>query len=136
MEHPGFRDRFVFPASELPSGFRFPPRYLSIITASEELPNLDPWWFLAMRRQTAEFWLETVREQYPSRQLIPIAKNDQFGDTLACFEGTDTSGNPAVHLIHAYTEPGWEQRGTWANFDEWYRDAEYDAAEFAAENEE
>lgn len=135
MERERFKDRYIFPASELPEGFRFPTRYLSLITSPGDLPNLTPWYFLAMDQQNADFWLNTMKEQYPTRKLIPIAMRGDLSDTLACFEGTDVSGNPPLHHIHAYTEPGWEQRGTWNDFDDWYRQAEEDAAEFKAADE-
>jgi hypothetical protein len=129
-----FKDRYVFEPAVLPPGFRFPEAYLQIMGAAE-LPKLTPWWFLGKRRRSADFWLHTLREQYPSRLLIPFAKRDDLGDTIAAFDASDTSGNPKVFHIHAFTEPGWEQRGTWESFDEWLKQAQADSAEFRADDD-
>ena len=123
-------DRYIF--DKLPVGFRFPEHYLLLITAAAVLPDLNPWWFLAESRELADFWYRTLKVQYPDRSLVPIAKRDDWSDTLACFDGGDQSGDPKLHHIHAYTEPGWEQRGTWASFGEWLRQAEFDSAEYKA----
>jgi hypothetical protein len=130
----GFMDRYVFEESLLPTGFRFPIGYLNIMKGPE-LPCLTPWWFIGKRTQTARFWLATLQEQYPLRLLIPFAKRDDWSDTLAAFDGADHSGNPAVFHIHAFTPPGWEERGTWRSFEEWLDQARQDAAEFKAEDE-
>ena len=132
MERRPCTDRYLFDAARLPDGFRFPTAYLELIAGAARLPDLCPWWFLAESRELAEFWLTTLQQQYPSRELIPIAKRDDLSDTLACFDGADHSGNPVVHHIHAYTEPDWEQRGTWRDFHDWMAQAELDAAEYGA----
>ena len=126
--------RFLFPPEDLPSGFRFPAAYLKVIGAPE-LPKLRPWWFLAKNEELALFWRDISRKQYPDRSLVPFAKWDP-SDDLACFDGTDASGNPAVLLIHAYTTPGWEYRGTLPDFGAWMIQAAKDAREFEAEDEE
>ena len=129
-----FKDRYMLEESLLPSGFRVPDAYVQIMH-SAELPDLAPWWFLGERKDSALFWLSTLKQQYPSRLLIPFAKRDDLSDTLAAFDGSDTSGNPKVFHIHAYTEPGWEQRGTWNSFDDWLKQAHLDSAEFKADDE-
>ena len=129
-----FRDRYLLEESLLASGFRFPDHYIQIMQSSE-LPDLKPWWLLGKRKKSALFWLSTLKEQYPSRLLIPFAKRDDLSDTLAAFDGSDTSENPKVFHIHAYTEPGWEQRGTWNSFEDWLKQAHLDSAEFKADNE-
>lgn len=129
-----FKDRYVLEESLLPSGFRLPNAYIELIR-SPEFPDLTPWWLLGERKQSALFWLSTLKEQYPARSLIPFAKRDDLSDTLAAFDGSDTSGNPRVFHIHAYTEPGWEQRGTWDSFQDWLTQAYSDSAKFKADDE-
>lgn len=129
-----FKDRYVFEETLLPSGFQLPGAYLDIMRLPE-LPKLTPWWFLGKRKASALFWLSALKEQYPSRLLIPFAKRDDLGDTLAAFDGSDTSGNPRVFHIHAYTEPGWEQRGTWNSFEDWYKQAILDSQKFKVDEE-
>ena len=129
-----FNDRYVFDDSLLPGGFRFPKEYLDIITAVQ-LPDLVPWGFLATREKSARFWLSTLQSQYPARLLIPFAQRGDWSDTLAAFDGSDKSGHPKVFHIHAYTEPGWEQRGTWNSFQDWLAQAHADSVEFKADDE-
>jgi hypothetical protein len=126
--------RFLFPPEDLPPGFKFPAAFLDVVKAPE-LPELTPWWFLAKREKLARGWLDILREQYPERSLVPFAKWDP-SDDVACFDGADTSGNPVVFLIHTFTTPGWEQRGTLPDFGAWLAQAAEDAREYAAENEE
>lgn len=129
-----FKDRYLFERSLLPDLFQFPQAYLQMFQAVE-LPNLTPWWFLGERKDSALFWLSTLKQQYPSRLLIPFAKRDDLSDTLAAFDGSDFSGSPKAFYIHAFTEPGWEQRGTWNSFDDWLKQAYLDSAKFKAEDE-
>ena len=124
--------RFLFPPESLPPGFQFPASYLQVVNASV-LPELMPWWFLAKNERLALFWHGILREQYPDRSLVPFAKWDT-SDDLACFDGTDTSGNPAVLLIHTFTTPGWENRGTLPDFGAWMVKAAEDARAFEAED--
>ncbi len=101
---------------------------MQIILGAAELPDLTPPYFLAIDRQNADFWRETLRDQYPSRLLIPFAMRGDWNDTLACFDGADHSGDPNVFHVHAFTELGWEHRGDWGSFDSWLKQAEIDSA--------
>jgi hypothetical protein len=98
---------------------------------TEGLPDLRPLYWMLQRQGRLEFWTETLAEQFPERILIPFAKTDG-NDDIHCFDGTDTSGNPIVLLIHAFTTPGWEYRGEWYHFDSWLKGA----FEFHEENRE
>ena len=114
----------------MPAGFLFPAAYLEVIDRPE-LPELMPWWFLAENERLAVFWRGTLRQQFPNLSLVPFAKFDT-SDDLACFDGGDVSGNPAVLVIHAYTTPGWEHRRTLRDFEAWMAAAAADARAFAA----
>src|SRR4051812_9896990 len=92
------------PVYGMPQGFRLPPAYLELINAGPV--DLDPWWLLAERKESLDFWTRTLHEQYPNRPLVPFAKRDDTGDDIAAFDATDTSGNPKVLHIHAFSSPG------------------------------
>ncbi len=109
---------FAYGEESLPQGFRFPQKYLE--AASEGAGGLpDPWWFLGEPQDdTLEFWLRTLRKQYPTRALIPFAKYGPYDD-IACFDFSDLSGDPKVNIVHSFASPGWEDRGSFASYEEW-----------------
>jgi hypothetical protein len=104
-----------------PVDFRFPEYYLTLLDAG--LPEIDPWWWLveaqAQSLSLAEFWSKTLREQFPYRNLVPFAKNEG-SDDVVCFDGSDTSGDPKIYLIHGFCSPGYELRDEFANFRQWF----------------
>ena len=124
-------NNYVFEPGLLPSRFLFPEVYHRIL-GQKVLPDLDPWWFLCIDQESSLFWLETLKEQFPERSLVPFAKLSD-SDDLACFDGSDTSGNPKVLYIHAYTSPGWEHRGEAADFEHWLQEAKADSEEYQAQ---
>ena len=67
-----------------------------------------------------EAWLEEISNQYPSRKLVPFAKIN-YSDDIACFDASVNSNDPIVHYVHSYASPGWEDRGSVKNFDEWLK---------------
>lgn len=105
------------PASVLPPGFKFPKAYLEYVNQDEE-PDLDPWFFLCFRPKSFNIWIDILKEQYPNRQLVPFAKWG-LDDDIACFEPSDNPELPAIHYIHTFTDPGYEERGYCATFEEW-----------------
>jgi hypothetical protein len=117
----------------LPRDFKFPQAYLDLI--ANGLPDIDPWWWLALYKDSEIFWTDTLREQFPSRRLVPFAKHGSFDD-VACFDGFDTSNDPKILYIHAFCSPGWEHRGEASNFIEWLRKVKIEAAEFKAQDSE
>lgn len=102
------------------SSFRSPDDFALLM--SGECPEIDPWMWLLELKDLAEFWVDTLREQFVYLVLVPFAK-DEFSDDIFCFAGNDDSGDPAVLVIHGFTTPGWEYRGMWRSFSEWYLDA-------------
>ena len=117
----------------LPNDFKFPQAYVDLV--AKELPDIDPWWWLAPHKDSEIYWARTLREQFPSRLLVPFAKHGG-SDDVACFDGSDTSSDPKVLYIHAFCSPGWEHRGEANNFTEWLRKAQIEAAEFKADDNE
>ncbi|WEG09048.1 hypothetical protein PU630_00350 [Microbacterium horticulturae] len=115
-----------------PAGFVTPPRFDEIIR-QEEPPDIDPWWWVFLFHDLSQFWSETIKAQFPSRSaLVPFAKHG-FTDDVFCFDGTDTSGNPRVYIVHTFTDPGYENRGYWDNFDVFMEAAEEEHAEWLRE---
>jgi hypothetical protein len=118
---------------ELPEGFRYAAAFLQMMSHPEPA-DPDPWWCLVDTPERPRKWLKMAREDYPSRVLIPFAKYESY-EEAACFDGTDRSGDPKVHIVHFGASPGQEHAGSFANFDAWLDQAKRDAAEWKAERE-
>ncbi len=101
----------------------------------DEWPDIHPWMWLLKVQGSAEFWAATLREQFLYLVLVPFAK-DKLSDDVFCFAGNDTSGDPAVLVIHGFTTPGWEYRGMWRSFSDWYLDAQQQHVAWLREEEE
>ena len=126
-------DIYLFEDYPLLGKFRFPRSYLELV--SEELPEIDPWFWLAPFKDLSLFWANTLREQFPKRHLIPFAK-DGGSDDVACFDGRDETGEPKVFLIHSFCDPGYEFRGETKDFATWLIQMEKLAAEFKADSQQ
>lgn len=124
------KEKYLFEDYPLPNDFKFPQPYLDLM--AKGLPDINPWWWLAPHKDSAVYWAYTLHKQFPSRTLIPFAK---YGgsDDVACFDGSDPSGNPKVLYIHSFCSPGWEHRVEIASFTEWLQKTEIEAAETKAE---
>ena len=110
-------DQYLPSRDRLPEGFNLPPAYVDVVR-SGHLPDIEPWWWLCIRKQSYDFWFEKLKEQFPDRILVPFAKMED-SDDLACFDGGCQIGSPKVLYIHAYTTSGWEHRGEESDFDAW-----------------
>jgi hypothetical protein len=88
----------LFQDFPLREGFRLPDAYLRLVESG--LPDIEPWWWLEEYPDSAKYWAKTLSEQYPSRSLVPFAK-DGGSDDVFCFDGEDLSGNPG-----SYTSTG------------------------------
>ncbi|QAY59807.1 SMI1/KNR4 family protein [Microbacterium protaetiae] len=115
----------------MPSGFRAPARFL-VLLREPALVDIYPWRWLYPYRGHEGSWSKTIRAQYPSRALVPFAKHD-LNDDVFCFDGTDTTGNPRVYIVHTFASPGWEDRGYWDDFDVFMEAAEEEHAEWLRE---
>lgn len=122
---------YLFEDNQLPEKFSFPDSYLNLVS-QEEIPYLEPWWFISEFKEDADFWFEEIAKQYPTRKLIPFAKAGS-SDDIACFDGSDISGNPKVFYVHTFASPGWEDRGYEENFDAWLEKAKAESAQYKAE---
>lgn len=122
------------PADLLPPGFRFPRAYLEFVRR-KEMPDPYPWFFMCHASDSRYFddWIGILKEQYPDRQLVPFAKWN-LDDDVACFEPSDNPDLPGIHYIHSFTDPGYEERGYCATFEEWLAVALEEARDYQADN--
>lgn len=124
-------EKYLFEKNSHVSKFKFPQSYLDLMTIG--LPDIAPWWWLATHEDSLTYWEETLRNQFPSRSLIPFAK-DGSSDDVACFDNSSSSKNPKILTIHAFCSPGWELRGEVRSFSEWLQKKEIEAVNFKTED--
>ena len=107
---------------ELPQGFQYPRQFRRVVDLG--LIDLEPWYLLGGKplRDTKS----GLAERYPARNLIPFARR-QDNDDIACWQ---IGKNEEVFIIHDFAEPGWEQRGQFADFYGWFRRAIEDLIKF------
>jgi hypothetical protein len=118
----------------LPKGFRFPKALYDFCSANPPI-DLYPW-YVFDDQAIVDTWHDIVREWYPTRNLIPFARNDILGDDIACFDGDDASGEPKVYFLHTFASAGWEDRGEVAGFAEWVKHVEPDHAAYLVQKAE
>ena len=106
-------DRRELSALLAPPGFVFPQSYLAII---DNLPELEPVWWLVEDPQALRSWGMIIASQYPDLPSMPFAKAGN-NDDVFCFDTEDESGDPPVQLVHSFAGPGWGYRNQWLNFD-------------------
>jgi hypothetical protein len=107
---------YFFEDYELPFKFDFPQSYLGL--ANGGLPEIKPWWWLSPHKKLSVDWIQILQSQFPSRSLVPFAK-DGASDDVACFDGSQVGSEPRVFVIHTFCPPGWELRGEFESFNHW-----------------
>ena len=108
--------------AELPPGFAYPREFLRVVELG--LVNLEPWWIFdgaPLRDRVAG-----LRTRFPDRVLVPFARRED-NDDVACW----ASAPPRVVVIHDFASPGFEDRGGFADFNGWLRQAVEDLIAFA-----
>lgn len=131
---------YLFESSILPVGFSLPAGYLEMM-ASGAGPDLAPWRFLADDMARSLWHYGAMLLKYPGQPLVPFAEiNDTTGHyndgntVLACFDGSDASGNPVVRIYDygTFRITPWQNK-SFANFDAWLEDAREESASYRAE---
>lgn len=122
---------YLYSKKELPDGFEYPTSFIEMVSGNSTL-DLEPWWFLYEFEDFAKQWLFEVKKQYPTRQLVPFAKVS-YSDDLACFDGSDISGDPKIFIVHTFASPGWEDRCNVSNFDEWLKMTHLESIQYKSE---
>lgn len=107
--------------ADLPKGFKYPKSFIEYEKYNKKRVELEP--YIIFGTKSAETFNRVVKEQYPSRVLVPFGK-DNNSDDVFCFDGTDTSGNPKVYIVHTYASPGWEDKGYVEDFTAWLKFAQ------------
>jgi hypothetical protein len=107
--------------SDLPSGFRYPQSYLSLLGEQRD-HDLYPWWLIDASSRAGTVMLSILRE---TGRLVPFAKSD-VDDDIACFDGSDTSGQPKIEMFCSTPDRSYG----FANFATWLEQARRDATSF------
>jgi len=112
----------IYSREQLPSGFKYPTQFLEFAGGAAH-PNMYPWLFIDAHSTVGEL-AYSVRQK-DGRSLVPFASVEDDRKDIACFDGDDTSGNPAV-LMLILDDSG--RSYSYANFEDWLKAAQADAA--------
>lgn len=134
---------YLFKSSILPEGFKFPSEYEELAQAGS-WPDLEPWTFLASDMPLSLSLYAGMLLKFPDAPLVPFARicdlagiyNDGYV-VLACFDGSDTSGQPRIR-IYDFGRPKnspWDNL-SYASFGEWIEAAQKESIRFKAERAE
>lgn len=129
----------------LPKGFYLPDSYTKYVERNSTV-DLEPWEFLCNDLGLSLYYYGAILSGDENRPLIPFAIiNDESGlyndgyVVLACFDGTDLSGDPKVYF-HDYSSTKknipWEERYFLNNFDDWLKLAKEESAQYKSERSE
>ncbi|MCF0123214.1 MAG: hypothetical protein HUJ67_03780 [Ruminiclostridium sp.] len=105
----------LFNISTVFSGFEYPYQLKKV--ADLNLVDFD-YWFI-MDAKLAEAYTHGMRDRFPARHLAPFAKRCDCDD-VACLEMEKPR---KVEIIHDFCTPGWEQRGEYDSFWDWFMEA-------------
>ncbi len=105
----------LLPSSDLPEDFVYPAEFVRVVECG--LINLEPWHVLTGDELFRRF--RGLRLRYPARQLIPFAAR-QDNDDIACW---DMSRQNEVAIVHDFASSGWEDQGSYDDFNSWLRSA-------------
>lgn len=134
---------FLYSGPILPDGFRFPQSYVDAVNRGH-WPDIEPWSLMALDMPSSLSFYGGMLLKFPDVPLIPFAKicdptgiyNDGYV-VLACFDGRDKAGEPAVR-IYDFGRPKvspLENLG-YSNFSDWLAAAKSESARYKAEQDE
>ena len=110
---------FLYNTPILPDGFVFPQSYINTVK-SNNIIDLEPWDFLC----------KDIGKSLSDGYVV-----------LACFDGSDKSGDPKVYF-HDYgysyngEDPIWDKRYYLENFSAWLESAKEESAQYKADTTE
>ena len=113
----------LYPPEALPPKFRYPLGMRDVVGSSKEL--LYPWFFFDPEGEVGRLMLELARK----RGLVPFASLELGDGDTACFDGADTSADPAVVML---ITDGSDRSYAFSNFDSWLVRARADAEVWSA----
>jgi hypothetical protein len=105
----------LYPTDKLPTAFHYPAQFATMASTGEH-PQIGQWWFVDANSEAGELFY-SIRK-HDGRNLIPFAKGN---DDIACFDGDDASGNPAVLILIL---DGSGRHYSFKNFADWLTAAE------------
>jgi hypothetical protein len=111
----------LYSNDKLPVGFKYPVHLLELATGGGSL-NLYPWLFIDASSKVGE--LSYSVRPTDGRNLIPFASVEDDRKDIACFDGNDTTGNPAVFML-ILDDSG--RSYSYVDFADWLGAAEADA---------
>lgn len=128
---------YLYDTPILPENFRLPEQYINAATG-DDFEDLWPWKLMSEDMALSLSYFGSMLLKFPDKYLVPFAIiNDESGVyndgwvVLACFDGLDLSGNPAVRL-YDYSRPKispWENMG-YQSFSEWLGAARQEALDY------
>lgn len=119
-----FMDSYLLRKKEYVVDFKFPEEFVEIIS-SKRSTDFEPWWFLVEYPDEVNDWLEILQDDLPTLQLIPFAKKGSYPE-VACFDGHDRSGNPAILLVEGEDSPHYQICRSFKTFSDWVKFAKED----------
>ncbi len=114
----------VLHENDLPGWLVYPPEYLRVI--AQGFVKIEPWYFLD--KKLAAIRLDGLSKRYPGRQLFAFAARFD-SDDIACWEKNSPG---KILVIHDFAAPGYERRGEYGSFWDWFRVAIEDMIAFEA----
>ena len=103
----------VYSKEQLPIGFHYPATYLQLAKDTSSLDSIPyfAWWFKDAENSLPDL-LDIYFELTQVKNVLPFARN---GDWAACFDLTDTTGDPRVLVFDLGDAHCVELK----NFDDW-----------------
>lgn len=108
----------LYAESVLPLGFRYPEAMHALVGEPKDF--LYPWFFFDPDLDVGRLRLELARE----RKLIPFASLELGDGDTACFDASDTSGDPSIIMM---ITDGSDRGYAFPNFEAWMAQAHADA---------
>lgn len=111
-----------YTSDQLPLGFTYPAALLALVN-QPDVPDLNPWQFIDATSKVGQ--LAYAVRQSDGRNLIPFASVEDDRKDIACFDGDDTTGSPAVLML---VVDGSGRSYAYADFAAWLETARLEAA--------
>ncbi|WP_220814545.1 SMI1/KNR4 family protein [Pseudomonas paralcaligenes] len=104
--------KITYNQTELPNEFKYPEKYL---TEASSCINLYPWVFIDTESDVGKLLYNLGMSE--GKKLIPFSSLENGDGDVACFDGSDTSGNPEIIML---VLDGSERAYSFKDFDEWF----------------
>lgn len=86
----------TYPPESLPKGFRYPDRFVKMINSDKKM-LLNQWIFIDPISEVGRLLFSLANTE--QKCLIPFASLENGDGDVACFDGKDITGNPAVYML-------------------------------------